>query len=345
MTGNRRANGHVVLDSTWAGRLGVRRSAGMYRIARRDLMVRLEQLQQAPMAQTLSPSAVPGGRGLTVNERSLNDIVALESHSHFVGFYEIEAFLVDSVRDFLASGLVTGDAAIVVATDAHLNSFERALMEAGIDLPEARRCGRYMELDASELLAKFMVDGMPDAARFRAAIGQLVSRATESACDVRICVEVVVVLWDEGKVAAAIALEDLWNDLATSDPWSLDECVSSTDHTGRAEPCEATHGPESRLDPSMIGLFRTAPRRGTRMAVTALGRLEAAPAAFDGQELFVGGAAWRASRAVGRDVGAAVMWSCEPMTLFARRSARERADSGRRTKGTKDAIIAPGPLT
>jgi hypothetical protein len=177
MTGNRRANGHVVLDSTWAGRLGVRRSGGMYRIARRDLMVRLEQLQQAPMEQILSPSAVPDGRSLTVNKRSINDIAGLNGYSHFVGFYETEAFLVDSVRDFLASGLVTGDAAIVVATEVHLNSFERALMEAGIDLPEARRCGRFIALDASELLAKFMVDGMPDATRFRAAIGQTVSRA------------------------------------------------------------------------------------------------------------------------------------------------------------------------
>jgi MEDS: MEthanogen/methylotroph, DcmR Sensory domain len=116
---------------------------------------------------------------------------------------------VDSVRDFLASGLVTGDAAIVVATEAHLNSFDRALMEASIDLPEARQCGRFIALDASELLAKFMVDGMPDATSFRAAIGQTVSRATESGCDVRIYGEMVAVLWDEGKVAAAIALEDL----------------------------------------------------------------------------------------------------------------------------------------
>jgi hypothetical protein len=34
----------------------------------------------------------------------------------------------------------------------------------------------------------------------------------------------------------------------------LDECVSGADHAGRAEPFEATHGPESRLEPSMIGL-------------------------------------------------------------------------------------------
>ncbi len=44
----RRSNGYVVLDSTWARRLGVRRSGGMYRIARRKLMDRLKERQQVP---------------------------------------------------------------------------------------------------------------------------------------------------------------------------------------------------------------------------------------------------------------------------------------------------------
>jgi hypothetical protein len=39
----------------------------------------------------------------------------------------------------------------------------------------------------------------------------------------------------------------------------LDECVSGADHTGRAEPFEATHGPESGLERSMVGLDRIIP--------------------------------------------------------------------------------------
>ncbi len=105
-SGKRRTTGYVVLDSTWARRLGVRRSGGMYRITRREFTERLTQLQHG---------------------------------EHFVGFYETEAFLVDSVRDYLAAGLITGDAGIVVATEAHRDSFDRALMAAGIELPEAHR--------------------------------------------------------------------------------------------------------------------------------------------------------------------------------------------------------------
>jgi hypothetical protein len=214
----RRTTGYVVLDSTWARRLGVRRSGGTYRITRRELLGRLRQLQQTPIERVLSPSAVQDARGPAGKE--LDDIVAYSS-PHFVGFYETETFLVDSVCDFLASGLATGGPAIVVATGAHRDSFDHALMEAGIELHEAYRCGRYIALDASEALATFMVDGMPDAARFRAAIGRLVSRAGENAHDLRIYGEMVAVLWNEGNVAAAIALEDLWNDLVTRYPFSL----------------------------------------------------------------------------------------------------------------------------
>jgi hypothetical protein len=192
----------------------------MYRIGRRELMERLK-VQQAPLERVLSPLAVQGGRGLTANETPLGDTVTVEGHAHSVEFYETEAFLVESVRDFLASSLITGDAAIVVATDAHRDSFNCALMEAGIDVPEARRCGQFVSLDTSEALATFMVDDMPVAARFRATIGQLVSRAVENARHVRIYGEMVAVLWDQGNVAAAIALEDLWNDLATRYQFSL----------------------------------------------------------------------------------------------------------------------------
>lgn len=214
----RRPNGYVLLDSVWAERLGVKRTGGLYRIARRDLADRLAELSAtSPLGNRVQDGI--GGR--TANEPQRGDIVALEGHSHVVGFYDTEAFLVDSVRDFVAPGLLAGDAAIVVATASHRDLFARALMETGIDLDEAQRCGRYVALDASEMLSTFMVDYMPDGARFRATIGGLVARAAEGPRDVRIYGEMVAVLWDQGNVAAAIALEDLWNDLSTKHPFSL----------------------------------------------------------------------------------------------------------------------------
>ncbi|MGH3835745.1 MAG: MEDS domain-containing protein [Pseudonocardiaceae bacterium] len=240
-------NGYVLLDSTWAERLGVRRTGGQYRIGRRALANRLARLSATlPLADQVQG-------GLTANEPQRDDIVTLEGHSHVVGFYETEAFLVDSVRDFLVPGLLAGNAAIVVATGSHLDLFGRALTEAGIDLRAAQRCGRYIALNASETLSKFMVECMPDAARFSAAMGTLVSRAAQRPCDVRIYGELVAVLWDQGNVGAAIALEDLWNDLATRHPFLL-FCaypIRAFDTEASAEQFRKICGQHSRVIPTV----------------------------------------------------------------------------------------------
>ncbi|MGH3940839.1 MAG: MEDS domain-containing protein [Pseudonocardiaceae bacterium] len=147
--------------------------------------------------------------------------VSLNDHAHVVGFYEKDAHLVDFVRNFLVRGLLVGNAAVVVATDSHRESFGGALVEAGIDVREIVQSGQFIVLDASQTLSKFMVDGMPDPARFRTVMGELISRAAEGSRDVRIYGEMVAVLWDQGNVGAAIALEDLWNDLASRYSFSL----------------------------------------------------------------------------------------------------------------------------
>jgi hypothetical protein len=46
---------------------------------------------------------------------------------HLVKFYETERFLVDTVSRFVASALMAGDAAIVIATATHRSAFAEAL--------------------------------------------------------------------------------------------------------------------------------------------------------------------------------------------------------------------------
>jgi DcmR-like sensory protein len=170
-------------------------------------MKRLKRLQQDHVNQIVSLSAVDDGWGdilwcaplsgsspdcgLTVSDPLLDDLVGVESHPHFVSFYETEAFLVDCVLDFLAVGVASRRAVIVFATETHRSMFDHALRDAGIDISEALRAGRFVVLDASKQLARFMVDGMPDPARFRATIGQLVFQAVHTGRDVRIYGEMV----------------------------------------------------------------------------------------------------------------------------------------------------------
>jgi DcmR-like sensory protein len=99
---------------------------------------------------------------------ALDEIVVVENHPHFVEFYDTEAFLVHCVQDFLAAGVVAGDAVIMNATDAHRNAFDRALREAGTDIHRAQRGGRFTTQATADALARFMVEDIPDPRRFRA---------------------------------------------------------------------------------------------------------------------------------------------------------------------------------
>lgn len=136
--------------------------------------------------------------------------------SHFVQFYEDDTFLIDSVRDFIDQG----HTALVVATQAHIDSLEKGLKIYGSELSEARRLGKYISLDATVALSHFMVEDLPDSQRFFDFISSVLSKA-DTTQHVRIFGEMVAILWAEGKQAAAVKLEELWNEFQKTADFSL----------------------------------------------------------------------------------------------------------------------------
>ena len=141
-------------------------------------------------------------------------------HEHTVGFYEDDDFLVETVVDFLAPALDAGDTAIAIATADHRSRFEEAFADrvGGSDVGPP---SGLVSIDAAQVLARFMVDGVPDAARFDAAMTAIIGDAATRGRPVRIYGEMVAVLWEQGDVAAALAVEDLWNGLAESRSFEL----------------------------------------------------------------------------------------------------------------------------
>lgn len=139
---------------------------------------------------------------------------AVGGHEHLVEFYDDDRFLSETVAAFLLPALRSGDTAIVVATVAHRRGFDTALRGAGIDVDAASREGRYLAFDAGPMLSFFMADGAPDAALFQETVGAVMDVASQDGRKVCVYGEMVALLWDAGDVASALALEDLWNDLA-----------------------------------------------------------------------------------------------------------------------------------
>jgi hypothetical protein len=135
----------------------------------------------------------------------------LPLYEHLVQFYETDAFLLDTLGEFIGAGLGSGAACILIATQAHREELLPRLLANGLD--PARIPERYLVLDAAETLAQFLEAGLPDPQRFARVIGAHIEQAERCAPRVRIFGEIVALLWQLGNLTAAVQLEALWNEL------------------------------------------------------------------------------------------------------------------------------------
>jgi PAS domain S-box-containing protein len=140
---------------------------------------------------------------------------------HFVQFWETDSFLINSLSEFIGAGLRAGEACIILATKPHRESLEERLKEEGLQIAAAQERGQYVPVDAAATLAEFMVDAWPDAARFAEVMGNIISQAAQGWSRVRVFGELVSLLWAGENRAAAIRLEELWNDLCKTRSFSL----------------------------------------------------------------------------------------------------------------------------
>jgi hypothetical protein len=142
---------------------------------------------------------------------------------HEVQFYGSEPFLVQSVVDFLASGLRAGQPLVVIATEPHRHAFSAALRAQGLDTEAYLGSHEAVWLDARETLAAFMEGARPNAELFKATVGRVFEKVLNkrSYLVVRGYGEMVNLLWKDGNDEGAIQLERLWNELATKYAFSL----------------------------------------------------------------------------------------------------------------------------
>ena len=149
----------------------------------------------------------------------------LHRHTHSVQFYSDDTFLVDVLSRFMGAAVGAGDAAIVIAAQAHRESLAERLAARGLDVSRAVEQGRYVALDAEETLSHFMIDDWPDEKCFVELLGGVISRAKAAAENehgrAALFGEMVALLWDAGKSDAALRLEQLWNQIAQSHTFSL----------------------------------------------------------------------------------------------------------------------------
>jgi signal transduction histidine kinase len=167
----------------------------------------------APVSTTLGGGALPSA--------SVPPEAAGVPHDHQVGIYVDAEHLVAGVVDLIAPGLLGDDSAVVVATELHRRAIVGELHQRGIDVPGEQARGRLFLIDAAELLRTFRSPEGPHPRRFREQVTEVVEQARAAGERVRIFGEMVTLLWDEGDIAGALALEDLWNELLAGVPATL----------------------------------------------------------------------------------------------------------------------------
>jgi signal transduction histidine kinase len=142
---------------------------------------------------------------------------------HTVQFYQDDAFFIDGLSRFIGSAIVAGESAVVIATQTHRNDLLRILQSRGLDMNYAFDQGRYIALDATITLAKFMQGDWPDAKLFKETISPGLARASVAAQHGVISAfgEMVAVLCAQGNDEAGVRLEQLWNELAEGYSLSL----------------------------------------------------------------------------------------------------------------------------
>ena len=146
--------------------------------------------------------------------------LAMPASNHVVHFYEADAALLEAVATFCGDALLAGDVAVVIATAEHRAGIAERLRARGLfDAPGDQE--RYLALDAAETLSCFFVDGRVDASNFAQVVGGIIAGAAEHGREVNIFGEMVALLIERGDLAAAVHLEELWNDLRQSHDFSL----------------------------------------------------------------------------------------------------------------------------
>jgi anti-sigma regulatory factor (Ser/Thr protein kinase) len=146
---------------------------------------------------------------------------ATSTRDHAVVFYDRADRAVERLTDYVAGGLRHGDAVIAVLTPEHAAALHAALRTTDAPAETAAAEGWFVVLDAAETLSTFLVDGFPDRTLLADRLGDLLGALGATGRSVRAAGEMVAVLWDEGNVAGALALEEAWNELADLHGFSL----------------------------------------------------------------------------------------------------------------------------
>ena len=156
---------------------------------------------------------------------------------HTVQFYRDERILIETITAFIKVGLDLNETVLVILTAEHRKDLYTTL--TGDEL----RNDKLRFVDAADILILFMVKDWPNESQFMHGMETMLRLAGDNG-QIRVFGELVALLCAEGKAAAALRLEELWNILAIRHSFSLlcayplSALVEKTDQGIRTRVCQ-----------------------------------------------------------------------------------------------------------
>ena len=134
---------------------------------------------------------------------------------HVVMFCHNEASMADAAAAYLLGAIRHGGAGVAVVTPEHARQIDQRITDAGLDPLAARAEGGYLVVDANAAIGQVLTRGWPDPAAFWRTMSPVIRRAGNGGQrPVRVCGEMVSLLWQADEFGAAMDVEALWNELA-----------------------------------------------------------------------------------------------------------------------------------
>jgi MEDS: MEthanogen/methylotroph, DcmR Sensory domain len=156
---------------------------------------------------------------------------------HIAQLYDDEAFLASAAGDFLAEGLLRGEAAAVIGTPDRWQAIVRRLEVDGVDVKRALPRSQLAFFGAPFIVERTLAHGRLERSRFDETLHLIVSLMCRDYPSARIYNELGELLWTQNERHAALAVEGYLADIETAHPvsflcaWPLD-CLDAQAYDG-----------------------------------------------------------------------------------------------------------------
>lgn len=132
---------------------------------------------------------------------------------HVAHLYTDSNILLGKVASFITPALLEGHAAVIAATQEHIDGLLRRINNDQIDVERLLERRQLICVDAEQLLANILDNNQINWESLQTMMEPEIEAATARFGELVVYGEVVNVLWQQGNYAGAHALEQWWNEL------------------------------------------------------------------------------------------------------------------------------------